>query len=75
MFFSIVISASIFCRFFVIFLRPNLDSCAHSQCFVRISTKSTFGKNYQKIIDFGFILGGQNGEKSRKSDVEKHVVF
>ena len=44
MFFSIVISASIFFNFFVFFSNPNLDFCAHSQCFVMIFTKSTFSK-------------------------------
>ena len=27
------IAASIFCRFFTVFSNPNLDFCAHSQCF------------------------------------------
>ena len=75
MFFSIVISASIFWRFCVIFLSPNLDFCAHSQCFVRIYTKSTFWKDGRKIIDFGLDFGGQNDEQSRKNRVERHAFF
>ena len=75
MFFSIVISASIFCRFFVICLSPNLDFCAHSQCFVRIFTKSTFWKDSRKSIEFGFVFGDQNDEKSRKNRVQKHMFF
>ena len=67
--------ASIFLRFFRFFLYPNLDFCAHSQCFVTIYTKSTFSKKMRKNIDFGVVFGGQNHEKSRKYDVEKHVFF
>ena len=32
-------------------------------------------EKYPKIFDFGLIFGGQNGEKSRKTCVEKHVFF
>ena len=74
-FFSMLFSNAIFCRFFVFFASPNLDFCAHSQCFVMIFTKSTFWKNCRKIIDLGSILEGQNDEKSRKNRVEQHVFF
>ena len=33
---------------FSFFLYPNLDFCAHSQCFVRIFAKLTFSKNMEK---------------------------
>ena len=64
-----------FCDFFRLFLSPNLDFCAPSQCFIRIFTKSTFSKNMRTKLDFGSILGGQSDEKSRKNDVEKHAFF
>ena len=64
-----------FCDFYRFFLSPNLESAAHSQCFATIFTKSTFSKNMRKKLDFGSILGGQNDEKSRKNDVEKHAFF
>ena len=38
-------------------------------------TKSTFSRKVSKNVDFGVVFGGQNDEKSRKNDVEKHVFF
>ena len=40
-----------------------------------IFTKSAFSKKVRKTVDFGSIFGGQNGEKSIKNDVGKHVFF
>ena len=75
MFFSTASWNRFFCDFYRFFLSPNLESAAHSQCFATIFTKSTFSKNMRKKLDFGSILGGQNDEKSRKNDVEKHAFF
>ena len=38
-------------------------------------TKSTFSKKVQKKLDFGIVFGSQNGEKSRKNGVEKHMFL
>ena len=61
-FFAMLFSSAFWNRFFgdflVIFLYPNLDFCAHSQCFATIYTKSTFSKKMRKNIDFGRFLGG-----------------
>ena len=40
-----------------------------------IFMKSTFSQKYQKIVNFGFVFGGQNVEKSRKNSVENHEFF
>ena len=37
--------------------------------------KSTFSKKLGEKLDFGFVLGGQNDEKSRKHSVAKDYFF
>ena len=41
----------------------------------RFFTKSAFSKNIVKSIDFQRFFGSQNGEKSLKNGVEKHVIL
>ena len=35
----------------------------------------TFSNKLRKSVDFGFVFGVQNYEKSKENDVEKHCFF
>ena len=52
-------------------LKNHCFSIGKSMIFM----KSTFSQKYQKIINLGFVSGGENVEKSIKQGVEKHFVF
>ena len=75
MFFSSTFGNRFFGDFFLFFSSSNLDFCAHSQCFRGFSQNRRFLKNSKKNMDFGYIFGCRNGEKSRKNCVEKHAFF
>ena len=53
---------------FSFFLYPNLDFCAHSQCFVTIYTKSTFSKKMRKKHRF---WSGSRRPKPRKIEKKR----
>ena len=54
---------------------PNLKNHALASTGARFSQNRRFRKILKKKLDFGFIFGGQNVEKSRNNGVEKRVCF
>ena len=58
----------------MIFESPHLDFSAHSQCFVRIFTKSTFSEKLEKIwISDPFWEA--KAKKNRENLVLKNIIF
>ena len=63
-FFSSAFGNRFFGDFFPFLKAPNLDFCAHSQCFRAFSQNRRFRKSTEKKLDFGVVFGGQSDKKS-----------
>ena len=61
-------------RFFGDFKSLNLDFSAHSQCFVRIFTKSRFSEKLEKIWIWGPFWEAK-ATKNRENIVLKNIIF
>ena len=75
MLFSSAFGNRFFGDFFPFLKAPNLDFCAHSQCFRAFSQNRRFRKSTEKKLDFGVVFGGQSDKKSWTNNVAKHVFF
>ena len=64
--------ASIFRRFLGSPTLENQQKPLFFQWFLLIFIKLTFAKKYRKILNFGFIFGGRNGENLVKNGMRKY---
>ena len=62
-------------RFFDDFLKSEPWFFCAQPVFCKDFAKSTFSKKLGEKLDFGFVLGSQNDEKSRKHSVAKGDFF
>ena len=69
------ILASILDGFFEARTFKNQQKPLFFQWFLLIFIKSTFAKKYRKILNFGFIFGGRNGEDLVKNGMRKCCFF
>ena len=69
------ILASILDGFFEARTFKNQQKPLFFQWFLLIFIKSTFAKKYRKILNFGFIFGGHNGENLVKNGMRKYCFF
>ena len=62
-------------RIFIVFWKRQTSKIMLSPRREHDFNKIDVFEKYPKIFDSGLIFGGQNGEKSRKTCIEKHVFF
>ena len=56
-------------------IRLYIDNKKKNELKVSRIRRQVVRKKYRKNIDFGIIFGNPDQERSRKTDVEKHLFF